>query len=67
MLMVMNMAKRELKARVMVIMKNGETKAFDELTADEKNSLLSGISKRVSDTMSCYFSNHINEYKQFVS
>lgn len=61
------MAKRELKARVMVIMKNGETKPFDELTADEKKSLLNSISKRVSDTMSCYFSNHLDEYKQFIS
>lgn len=64
--MVMNMAKRELTARIMVIMENGETKPFDELTADERSRLMNNISKRMSSTMSDYFSNHIDEYKEYL-
>lgn len=57
------MAKRkELTATVSVIMEDGTVKPFEELTAEEEKRLRENIRKRLSKSMSLYYSNHPEEF-----
>lgn len=59
------MSKKELTATCDVII--GDTvKPLEELSDDERAQMLSNMKRRLSQSMSMYFSNHLNEYRAFV-
>ncbi len=57
------MAKKQLTATVSVII-GDEIKPIEELTKDEKEQMLFNMRERLTETMSLYYSNHIDELRK---
>lgn len=57
---------KELTFTINVII-NNQTKPFEELTASEQTDFKKSMTQRLSDTMSRYYSNHIDEYKKLIA
>ncbi len=57
------MAKKQLTATVSVII-GDEIKPIEKLTKEERAQMLSNMRERLTETMSLYYSNHIDELKK---